>query len=68
MPKYSKKFKRDYDRAFKRDPLAANLLLLLTELADSKGHVFTDPAELARLMAARFEDPGAYQLKRGRHG
>lgn len=64
MPKYSKKFKRDYDRAFRSDPLAANLLLLITELADSKGQVITDPAELALLMAARFDDPGAYQLKR----
>ena len=64
MPKYSKAFKRDYNRAFKRDPLAANLLLLITELADNKGQVQTNPAELAALMAARFEDPAAYQLKR----
>ncbi|MDY6905581.1 MAG: hypothetical protein SWH61_12955 [Thermodesulfobacteriota bacterium] len=59
--------KRDYDRIFRRDPEAANLFLLLTELADRKGRVITDPVELAQLMAVRFDDIGAYQLGAGGH-
>ncbi len=61
----SRRFRRDYDRAFRKDPVAANLLLLLAELADKQGRVKTDEHELARLMAARFgEDLRAYQLPR----
>ena len=41
------------------------MMLLLCELADEKGLVKTDEAELARLMAARFDDPRAYQLPGG---
>lgn len=57
--------KREYDRIFKKSPEAANLFLLLTELADEKGQVRTDEKELAELMAARFEDSRAYQLPGG---
>ena len=63
--KLSRKFRRDYDRIFKRDPLAANTLLLLSELADENGQVRLGPcpeAELQELMTARFEDCRAYQL------
>lgn len=60
--KPNRRFKRDYRRLFRLDPMAANLLLLLAELADERGQVESDPAELAELMAARFEDPEAYQL------
>ena len=60
--KPSRRFKRDYDRIFKRNPEAANLFLMLAEMADEQGQVVTDEAELARLMGARFEDPRAYQL------
>jgi hypothetical protein len=61
----NRKFKRDYDRLFRKDPPAANVFLLLCELADERGQVKTDEAELARLMAARFENPRAYQLPGG---
>ena len=61
----SRRFRRDYNKLFRHDPLAANMMLLLCELADEKGQVKTDEAELARLMAARFDDPRAYQLPRG---
>ena len=65
----NRKFKRDYDRLFKKDPAAANVLLLLAELADGKGQVIFDtPApeeEIQRLLAARFSDPRAYQLPGG---
>jgi len=61
----SRRFRRDYDRTFKKDPLAANLLLLLRELADEHGRIKTDEAELARLMASRFDNPRAYQLPGG---
>lgn len=65
----SRRFRCDYDRLFRRDPLAANVLLLLAEIADERGRVHFDgapEAELARLMAVRFADPRAYQLPGGR--
>jgi hypothetical protein len=58
----SRKFRRDYDRVFHKNPVAANLLLLLAELANDKGQVVTDEKELAILMSARFEDPREYSL------
>jgi len=58
----NRKFRQDYDRVFRKDPEAANLLLLLCELADEKGQAETGPEELAVLMAARFEDPRRYAL------
>jgi hypothetical protein len=61
----SRRFRRDYDRAFRKEPLAANVMLLLCELADDRGKVETDEAELYRLMTARFDDPRAYQLPGG---
>lgn len=62
----NRKFKREYRKIFKKSPSAANMLLLLCELADEKGRVHLGPdpeAELALLMGARFEDPTAYQLR-----
>ncbi|MDA3898368.1 MAG: hypothetical protein PF482_19705 [Desulfobacteraceae bacterium] len=58
----NRKFKKDYDRIFRENPEAANLFLLLAELADESGQVVTDEADFIRLMAARFNDPEAYQL------
>ena len=55
-------FKKDYDKIFKTDPEAANLYLLICELADENGQVRIDEEELAELMAVRFEDPGKYAL------
>jgi len=60
--KSNRKFRRDYNRAFEIDPMAANAFLLLCEMADEKGRVETTPEEIAELMAARFEDPAEYQL------
>ena len=60
--KPNSRFKRDYDKIFKTDPFAANLYLLLCELADKRGTVKTDEQELVELMAVRFEDPGKYAL------
>ena len=60
--KPNNKFKREYNRIFRKEPAAANLLLLLCELADKKGKVKTDGRELAALMEARFNDPREYQL------
>jgi hypothetical protein len=53
----NRKFKRKYNRIFKKDPLAANTFLLLCELADENGQVQTSEEELAELMATRFNDP-----------
>ena len=65
----SRRFRRDYDRLFKQDPAAANVMLLLCELADEKGQVRLETpfpeVEVQRLMAARFTDPRAYQLPGG---
>jgi len=61
-------FRRDYKKIFRKSPEAANMLLLLCELADEKGRVHLGPdpeAELAELMAARFEDPMANQFPKG---
>ena len=58
-------FKREYDRIFRRDPRAANLYLLLCELADDAGRVMPSEAELAVLLSARFDNLTAYHLKGG---
>ncbi len=58
----NKQFRRKYDSIYKKDPGAANLFLLLAELADEKGQVETDPQELAILFDARFNDPKEYAL------
>ena len=58
----NRKFKKKYDRLFRKDPLAANTFLLLCELADNEGQVETNEGELAELIQARFEDPREYQL------
>jgi len=62
-------FRRDYDRLYRKDPAAANVFLLLCELADEKGQVRFESScpetEIQRLMAARFNDPKAYQLPGG---
>ncbi len=58
----NRKFKKKYDKLFKKDPLAANTFLLVCELADERGRVETSPEELAILFAARFEDPEEYVL------
>ena len=61
--KPNRKFKRKYDRLFKKNPLSANTLLLLCELADKNGQVvLKSEEEMAVLLAARFEDPEAHQL------
>ena len=61
--KPNKRFKRDYDKIFKEDPQAANLYLLMCEIANKSGQVvFKDEQELAELMAIRFVDPKGYAL------
>ena len=65
----NRKCRRDYDRLFRKDPAAANVFLLLAEIADAKGAVkFETPfpaEEIQRLMTARFANPRAYQLPGG---
>ncbi len=65
----SRRFRREYDRLFKQNPAAANVMLLLCELADDKGQVRLETPfpeiEIQRLMAARFDDCRAYQLPGG---
>ncbi len=66
--KLNRKFRREYNRIFEKDPVAANLFLLLAELAGPDGTV-TFPGgpremsqELSDLLQARFEDPYARQI------
>lgn len=58
----NRKFRLDYRRMFRKDPIAANTLLLLCEITNGNGQVETNPEELATLMAARFEDSREYAL------
>jgi hypothetical protein len=58
----SRHFRRKYDRIFRKDPTAANVFLLLCELANERGQVETSPEELVILMQARFNDPTEYAL------
>ncbi|OEU63545.1 MAG: hypothetical protein BBJ57_01845 [Desulfobacterales bacterium PC51MH44] len=58
----NRKFRKEYDRIFRQDPEAANLFLLLCELANEKGEVVSNEEELAILMDARFNDYREYQL------
>ena len=67
--KPNKRFKRKYNRLYKRDPLAANTLLLLAELANRKGEVRFEATtkegiaeEIRKLLIARFNDPAEYAL------
>jgi len=54
--KPNKKFRKEYDRLFRKNPAGANTWLLLQELANQKGQVVTNEKELARLLAIRFPD------------
>ena len=65
----NKRFRRKYNRLFKKDAIEANMFLLLAELADEKGQVKFKATnelgiaeEISKLMAARFQDPEEYQL------
>ena len=60
--KPNRKFKRKYRQLFKKKPEAANVFLLLCELADENGQFQTTEEEIAELMAARFTDPQEYAL------
>ena len=58
----NRRFKKEYRRLYKKDPLAANMFLLLCELTDENGQIETNEEELAELIAARFNDPEDYVL------
>ena len=61
--KTNRQFKKKYERLFNKNPLGANVFLLLSELANERGQVtISDERELLELMAKRFDDPEAYQL------
>jgi len=67
--KPNRKFKKEYGRLFKQDPIGANVFLLLAELADDQGRVKISGAtkqdvakEVRRLLIARFNDPEEYAL------
>lgn len=63
-----RRLKKKYRQIFKKDPLSANIFLLLYELAGPDGRVALPKnpeeidRELASLMQARFQDPRGRQL------
>ncbi len=59
----NRKFRRKYDRVFRKDPMAANIFLLVCEISNEKGQVKISPEELAALLVTRFEDLGEYALQ-----
>lgn len=65
----TRRFRRAYDKIFKKDPAAANVFLLLAELADEHGQIILEgpcpEQEIAKLMVVRFGDPRAYSLPGG---
>ena len=63
--KQNRKFKKRYDLLFQKNPLGANMLLLIFEVANGMGRVKTTEEELTALFNARFEDPRAYPLPGG---
>ena len=56
----NKRFRKKYNRIYRKDPEAANLWLLIAELADKRGQTETSPEELKILFEARFTDPREY--------
>ena len=58
----NRKFRKDYDRLYKKDPMGANMFLLLCEIADDNGQVKITEEEILKLMAACFNDPEEYAL------
>lgn len=65
----NRKFRKEYDKLFKKDPMGANIFLLLAELADSKGRVIIEASneqemaeEIQKLLVARFNDPSEHAL------
>jgi hypothetical protein len=63
--KPSRAFRRQYNTLFKKDPCAANMLLLMCELSDDDGRlVIAEPVAetLTMLMNRRFRDPTVRQL------
>jgi tRNA splicing endonuclease len=63
MFKPNRKFKKDYDRLYQQDPLQANILFLLCELANERGEIeMSSVDELITLAEARFNDPSEYAL------
>jgi hypothetical protein len=63
----NRRFRRNYDSLFKKDPVGANIFLMLAELANENGEIRLEAPspeiEIQRLMKARFDDPRVYQLE-----
>jgi len=66
--KPNKAFRKKYKRLWKQNPEAANLFLLMCELADERGQMVLPEnpqeieQELADLMNVRFDDPRGWAL------
>jgi hypothetical protein len=63
----NRRFRRNYDRLFKKNPVGANIFLLLAELGNEHGEIRLEAPsleiEIQRLLEARFDDPSVYQLE-----
>ena len=68
MKKYNSKFKKAYKKMFKKNPVAANMMILFMDIADENGQFTLEgnkdeqADQLMMLMAARFNDVEEYQL------
>ena len=62
----NRRFHRAYDRLFRKDPVGANIFLLLAEMANEHGEIRlqapSPEIEIQRLLDVRFDDPRVYQL------
>lgn len=60
--KPNRAFKQDYDKIYRKNPLAANLYLLFCEMADSNREVRVTEQELIELMPECFKNVREYAL------
>ena len=66
--KPNKKFIKEYRALYGTDPEAANLMLLLCELANDKGELISTEDELIILFNIRFNDPKENLFPRTKNG
>lgn len=62
---FSSGFRRGYDRAFQKNPFAANFHLLLCEKGQEIFAKSFPDLEVSRLIVRRFKDPQRYSLPKG---
>jgi hypothetical protein len=63
----NRRFRRAYNRLFRKNPVGANIFFMLAELANEHGEIRLEAPspeiEIQRLLAARFDDPRVHQME-----